>query len=53
MDEVKKKRWNEKTRKRSNRPKTKLWIHRKQSGREGKLAWWKACELGEPMQWTL
>ena len=37
----------------SNRPKTKPWIHIKHSGREGKEAWWKACDLGEPMQWTL
>ena len=38
---------------RSRRPKTKPWIHRKCSGREGKKASWKARELGEPMQWTL
>ena len=46
-------RWNEKTWKRNDRPKTKPWIHRKHSDRESKKAWWKACELGEPMQWTL
>ena len=42
-----------KTQKRSSRHKTKPWIHRKRSGRKGKEAWWKVCELGEPMQSTL
>ena len=30
----------------------KPWIQRKGSGREGKEAWWKACELAEPMKLT-
>ena len=47
QDEIKK------SRKRSRRRKRKPWIYRKRSGKEGKEAWWKACELGEPMQWTL
>ena len=42
-----------KGRKRSNRLKTKPWIYRKPSGREGEEARWKACELGQPMEWTL
>ena len=42
-----------KGRKRSNRLKEKPWIYRKPSGREGEEARWKACELGQPMEWTL